>query len=141
MSGQELHCDRRYEMTGSKAITHCSATFYLFHSDNCVFDHLDVTITVNIKDSTVPDPADMTTLLTPGASLFEQVPPQGRKQGACSRRQQNGARLYLREVIPLIYKTPKQRFLPPPPSPRHPHIVFLVFSHPSTPFKRDLVPL
>lgn len=26
---------------------------------------------------------------------------------------QNGARLYLREVIPLIYKTPKQGFLPP----------------------------
>lgn len=25
----------------------------------------------------------------------------------------NGARLYLREVIPLIYKTPKQGFLPP----------------------------
>lgn len=26
---------------------------------------------------------------------------------------QNGASLYLREVIPLIYKTPKQGFLPP----------------------------
>lgn len=26
---------------------------------------------------------------------------------------QNGARLYLREVIPLMYKTPKQSFLPP----------------------------
>lgn len=28
-------------------------------------------------------------------------------------RRQNGGRLYLREVIPLIYKTPKRGFLPP----------------------------
>lgn len=38
---------------------------------------------------------------------------QDRKRAACSRLRQNGTRLYLREVILLIYKTPKQSFLPP----------------------------
>lgn len=46
------------------------------------------------------------------SSLFTQRSFQDRKRAACSRPRQNGTGLYSREVIPLIYKTPKQSFLP-----------------------------
>lgn len=105
----------------SKADSYCS-TIYIISNATIEQVHSCVTNTVNIRfslnprshKSNTPDLQDVTSPpLGPGALFGRTEGFQDRKSSLFQTERQNGACLYLREVIPLIYKTPKQGFLPP----------------------------
>lgn len=98
-------------------------SIYINSNATIVSVHSNVTNTVNTRfklnlrsnKSSTPALRDVTSpLFWPGA-LFEHTESfSGQETSSLFQtHRQNGTRLYLREVIPLIYKTPKQGFLPP----------------------------
>lgn len=106
----------------SKAAVYCFS-IYINSNSTIVLVHSNVTNTVNIRfslnlwsnKSTAPCLQDVTSpLFWPGALFKHAASFSGQETSSLFQPdQQNGASLYLREVIPLIYKTPKQSFLPP----------------------------
>lgn len=94
------------------------SAFILIQNGTIVWVHSNVTNAVNIwfilnlwsNKSTGPHLQNMTSRpLWPGALFQTYCEFSGQETSSLFQTdQQNGTRLYLREVIPLIYKTPKQ---------------------------------
>lgn len=105
----------------SKAAFYCSS-IYINSNGTIVLVHSNVTNTINMwsslnlrsnkKHRAISSRRDISCILA-WSIVWTYCEFSGQETSSLFQtEQQNGTRLYLREVIPLIYKTPKQSFLP-----------------------------